>query len=188
MTDTFQTQRTKRGLDLGTAADLADLFHELSQNKETRKIVAQAVKKLKPDSPHAMAFADVEQEDRFEAFKREQEEREIKRQNDEILARMNARRAALLTGGPDGSGRKYSEDDVKNIEALMQKKGISDYDDGATLYAATLPPLDPQPGIDIPPQQGATWEIPEFAKFGTDPVRASRDTAHQVITEFMRKR
>jgi hypothetical protein len=188
MTDTFQNTRTKRGLDLATAADLADLFHELSQNKETRKIVATAVKKLKPDSPHAMAFADVEQEDRFEAFRREQEERDLERQKSEMMARMNHARQSLLTGGSDGSGRKYSEDDVKKIEELMQKKGISDYDDGATLYAATLPPMDPRPGIDIPEQHGATWEIPEFAKFADNPQRASRDVAHQVITEFMRKR
>lgn len=188
MSDTFQTYRTKRGLDVATATDLADLFHELSQNKDTRKIVAAAVKKLKPDSPHAMAFADVEQEDRFESFKREQEEARLEQQKQDILSRMSRARDSLLTGGSDGSGRKYSEDDVKKIEELMQKKGISDYDDGATLYAATLPPHEPQPGIDIPPQHGATWEIPEFAKFGTDPVRASRDTAHQVISEFMRKR
>jgi hypothetical protein len=187
MSDTHQIQRTKRGLDLVTAADLADLFHELSQNKDTRKIVAAAVKKLKPDSPHAMAFSDVEQEDRFEAFKREQEEKDLENQKKAMLKEMNAKRAALLTGGPDGSGRKYGEDDVKNIETLMQRKGITDYEDGATLYAATLPPIDREPGEEIP-HHGATWEIPEFAKFGTDPLKASREVAHQVIGEFMRKR
>lgn len=188
MTDAPAIQRTRRGLDLTTAADLADLFHELSQNKDTRKIVAQAVKKLKPDSPHAMAFADVDQEDRFEAFKREQEETALKRQQDEILARMNAKRSALLTGGPDGSGRKYGEDDVKKIEELMQRKGITDYDDGATLYAATLPPVDPRPGEEIPVAHGTTWEFPRWAEFGSDPIGASRKEANLAITELIRKR
>jgi hypothetical protein len=187
MSDTHNITRTKRGLDLATAADLADLFHELSQHKETRKIVASAVKKLKPDSPHAMAFADIDQADRFEEFRAEQEAKDLKRQQDEVLSRMNRQRASLLTGGEDGQGRKYDEDDVKKIEALMQKKGISDYDDGATLYAATLPPIDREPSSEMP-QHGATWEMPEFAKFGNDPLKASREVAHQVIGEFMRKR
>lgn len=183
-----QTQRTKRGLDLATAAELGDLLHELTHDKKTRKAIAAAIKTIKPDSPHAAAFADVDVEDRFETFKREQEEAALKRQQDDLLARMNAKRAALLTGGPDGSGRKYGEDDVKKIEELMQKKGITDYDDGATLYAATLPPLDPKPGVDLPVQHGATWEFPEWAKFGPNPDKAARETATSVITEFMRKR
>jgi hypothetical protein len=186
MTDVGNT-RTKRGLDLATAAELGDLLHELTHNKETRKVIAAAIKKAKPESPHAAAFADVDVEDRFDTFRREQEEKDLKRQQDAVLARMNQQRASLLTGGPDGEGRKYGEDDVKNIEALMQRKGISDYDDGATLYAATLPPIDPRPGEEAP-QHGATWEFPEWGKFGADPVKASRDTAHTVITEFMRKR
>jgi hypothetical protein len=189
MTDTHQfNQRTKRGLDLATAAELGDLLHELTHNKATRKIIAKAIKDAKPDSPHAQAFSDVDVEDKFESFKADQEARDLKRQNDEILARMNQKRSALLSGGPDGEGRKYAEDDVKKIEDLMQRKGITDYEDGATLYAATLPPLDPQPGIDLPVSHGTTWDFPEWSKFGIDPVKASRDTAHTVITEFMRKR
>jgi hypothetical protein len=189
MSDTHQLPpRTKRGLDLATAADLADLFHELSQDPKTRKAIGKLIKEAKPDSPHARAFPDVDMSDQFEKFRQEQEEKELERQKAEMLRQMNAKRSALLSGGSDGQGRKYSEDDVKAIESLMQKKGISDYEDGATLYAATLPPIDPTPGTDVPYQHGSTWEIPEFAKFGDNPVKASRDTAHQVITEFMRKR
>lgn len=186
MSDTHNA-RTKGGLDFGTAADLADLFYKLSHDKKTRKQIAKAVKELAPESPHAAAFSDVEIEDKFEKFKEEQTELATKAQTDAILARMNMQRNRLLTGGDDEAGRKYSEDDVKKIETLMQKKGISDYDDGAILYASTLPPDNPRPGDkDIPPAHGATWEFPEWAKFGKDPVAASRDTAHQVIGEFMR--
>jgi hypothetical protein len=179
---------TAPNLDPAAQADLARLFFELSHDPKTRKEIGKLVKKARPDSPHAQAFADVDLSEQFENFKAEQEERELKRQQDQILERMNAARTRLLTGGPDGEGRKYSEDDVKKIEALMQKKGISDYEDGATLYAATLPPVDPTPGQDIPPQHGATWEFPSWAKFGPDPIKASRDEAHAAITELMRKR
>jgi hypothetical protein len=187
MSDTYQNQRTRRGLDLATAADLADLFHELSHNPETRGQVGKLVKKLKPNTPHAEAFKDVEIEDRFESFRAEQEAKELERQQKEMLARMNSARARLLTGDEDGGGRRYSEDDVKAIESLMQKKGITDYEDGATLYAATLPPVDPQPH-EITPQHGSTWEFPSWAEFGPDPIKASRNEAHKAITELMRKR
>jgi hypothetical protein len=177
-------QRTKRGLDPTTAAELGDLLHELSQDKKTRKIIAKAIKEKLPDSPYAAQFSDVEQEDRFDAFKREQEEARLKEQQTAVLAAMNAKRARLIAG--DG-GRKFSEDQVKEIEALMQARGIVDYDDGAVLYAAKQPPESPQPGKDIP-MHGQTWEFPEWGKFGADPVKASREVAAQTIGEFMRKR
>ena len=175
-------------LDPAVANDLSALFLKLSHDPKTRKMIAKAVREGAADSPHAKAFTDIEMQDQFEQFRSEQEEKDIKRQQDAVLARMNERRAALLTGGPDGQGRKYGEDDIKKIEKLMQDKGLVDYDDGAILYAATLPPMDPQPGAELPAQHGATWEFPEWGKFGADPVKASRDTAHTVISEFMRKR
>jgi hypothetical protein len=175
-------------LDPNTQADLARLFFELSHDPKTRKEIGKLVKKARPDSPHAQAFVDVDLSDQFEDFKAKQEEREQERQRNEILREMNAKRARLLTGDPDSGGRQYSEDDVKKIEALMQKKGISDYEDGATLYAATLPPVDPRPGEEPIPQHGSTWEFPRWSDFGADPIKASRNEAHQAITELMRKR
>jgi hypothetical protein len=169
------------------AQDLARLAQELAHNPETRKDFGKLVKKAKPQSSHAAAFKDVEIEDQFEAFKAEQEQKELKQQQNAIVARMNAQRAALMTGGEDGSGRKYNEDDVKKIEALMEKKGLTDYEDAAILYAATLPPPSPQPPSNVP-VHGTTWEMPEFAKFGKDPVRASREVANDVITELMHRK
>lgn len=174
--------------DPNVQEDLTKLFLSLAHNPKTRKSIAKAVREIAPDSPHAQAFSDVDVEDKFEAFKREQEQKDIKRQQDEVLAGINRKRSALLTGGPDGSGRKYGEDDLKKIETLMQSKGIVDYDDGAVLYAATLPPIDNTPSNEMPTQTGATWEFPEWSKFGVDPNKAARDTANSVISEFMRKR
>ena len=167
-------------------ADLANLFFALSQDPKTRKEIGRLVRKARPDTPHAMAFKDVEIEERQETWEEKQAAKELERQNAEILSRMNAQRARLLTA--EDGGRQYSEDDVKKIEALMQRKGISDYEDGATLYAATLPPVDPRPGDDPIPQHGSTWEFPRWSDFGADPIKASRNEAHQAITELMRKR
>ena len=174
-------------IDPNVANDLARLALDLSHNKDTRREFGKLVKRAKPDSPHAAAFADVEMEDRFESFKNEQEQSRIKVQQQQILDRMNAQRSQLLTGNSDGTGRKYSEDDVKKIETLMEKKGITDYEDGAVLYAATLPPDNLKPTAELP-KHGTTWEFPEFDKFGKDPIRASRDIAAQVINEFAQRK
>jgi hypothetical protein len=170
-----------------TQADLAKLFFDLSHDPKTRKKIGKLVKEFKPDSPHAAAFADVDLHEEMDKFRKEQEDRELDRQKQDMLRQMNAKRSALLVGGPDGQGPKYSEDDVKKIEALMQQKGISDYDDGRTLYAATLPPVDPSPQT-MPAAHGATWEFPEVERFGANPDKAARDTAHAMIGDFMRKR
>ena len=174
-------------LDPTVAADLARLALDLSHNPKTRKQFGKLVREVKPDSSHARAFSDIDLDDRMSEFERKQEEKETKRAQDAVLQRMNAQRSDLLSGGADGSGRKYSEDDVKNIETLMQSKGIVNYDDGAILYAATLPPENGKPS-NMPPVHGSTWEFPEWNKFSGDPTRAAREVAHDVIGEFMRKR
>lgn len=184
MSDPGQT-RSKRGLSIDVAAELGDLLFDLTHNKKTRAKIGRIIKEEMPDSSHAAAFKDVDIDDRLEAFERAQEQRAIEEQRKAVLARMEDQRRNLLTGGPDGEGRKYSEDDIKNIEALMEKKGLTDYEDGATLYGAA----NPQPGPlgDEPIQPGATWEFPEWAKFKDDPVKASRDVAFQAIRELRQK-
>lgn len=182
------TSPQRRTFDPETSADLASLMAELSHNPKTRKAIAKAVKEVLPDSPHARAFADIEVEDRFDAFTRTQEEKELKRQQDEIMARMNAQRAKLLTGGEDGNGPKYDEDGVKKIEKLMQDKGITNYDDGQILFAATQPPLDRQPNNPPPDVHGATWEFPRWNDFAANPDKAARNEAHLAITDLMNKR
>lgn len=170
-------------IDPAVAQDLARLALDLSHNKETRREFGKLVKKAKPESPHANAFSDVDVDEKFEKFVSDREKEKIEEQQARVVERMNKQRAKLMDGE---NGRKYSEDDVKKIEALMEKKGIIDYEDGAILYAATLPPENLRPERDIP-KHGSTWELPEFATFGKDPVKASRDVAYQVIDEFQRK-
>ena len=91
-------------IDANVAQDLARLALDLSHDKKFRGKFGKLIKEAKPDSPHAAAFPDVEIEDKFETFRAEQEAKELKRQQDAVLSRMNAQRAALLTGGEDESG------------------------------------------------------------------------------------
>ena len=182
------TDTAPKPIDPAVAQDLARLALDLSHDKKFRKQFGKLVKEAKPESPHAAAFADVDIEDKFESFKSEQEQREIKRAQDAIMERLNAQRQKLLEGSEDGSAPKYDEDTVKKIEELMQKKGISDYEDGRILYAAQNPPTNTKPE-KLPAQQGATWEFPEGSKaFFENDKKASLNMAYQVIDEFQRRR
>lgn len=184
-------QRTRRGLDVATAAELGDLLHELTHDKRGRKQIAKLIQQIKPDSPHAAAFGDVDIEDRFEEFKQTQEEDRLRRESEAVNRELARQRNTLLTGGQDGEGRKFTEEQVKQIEALMEARGIRSYEDGATLYAATMPPVDPD--HETAPRHGATYEFPTigtvpFEEFAKNPNAASRDMAHQLIGEFNRRR
>lgn len=187
-----QIQRTRRGLDPATAAELGDLLHELTHDKRGRRGIAKLIKEIKPDSPHAQAFADVDIEDRFEDFKREQEEDRLRRESERINNELARQRNDLLTGGADGEGRKFSEDDVKKIEELMTARGIRSYADGAVIYGTLNPPVDPDHENGAP-QHGATYQFPtignlSFEDFARNPNGASRDLAHSMITEFNRRK
>jgi hypothetical protein len=183
MTDTGPLSRSKRGLAIEVAADLGDLLYDLTHDEKHRAEVGKLIKKARPDSPHAKAFKDVELEERLSTFEQQQEQRELDNARKAIISRMEGERQRLLDGD-DERGRKYSEDDIKKIEELMEKKGLTSYEDGATLYSATVP----QPGpLDEDPVRGSTWEFPEFAKFKDDPVKASKEVAYSVIREIQQK-
>jgi hypothetical protein len=175
-------------LDPAVAADLGQLAYELGHDPKTRKEFGKLVKTAKPDSPHARAFADVDLEDKFAAFEEKQAKKELEAQQQAYLANMNRQRQNLLTGGADGNGPKYAEDEVKKIEKFMEENGITNYAHGAVLYANENPPLSP-PGDDPPPNMhGDRWTIPDFEKFKDDPDGAARNVAYGVIKEFRQKK
>jgi hypothetical protein len=175
-------------LDPTVAADLGQLAYELGHDPKTRKAFGKLVREAKPESAHARAFPDVDMEDKFAAFEEKQAAKELKAQQDAMLANMNRQRQNLITGGADGSGPKYDEDTVKKIEKFMEENGITNYLHGAVLYANENPPLSP-PGDDPPPNMhGDRWTIPDFEKFKDDPDGAARNVAYGVIKEFRQKR
>jgi hypothetical protein len=175
-------------LDPTVAADLGQLAYELGHDPKTRKEFGKLVRAAKPDSAHARAFSDVDMEDKFAAFEEKQAAKELKAQQDAVMANMNRQRQNLLTGGTDGSGPKYDEDTVKKIEKFMEDNGITNYAHGAVLYANETPSLTPPSDDEVPNMHGDRWEIPEFEKFNKDPDGAARSTAFQVIKEFRQKR
>jgi len=146
---------------------------------------AKLVREVEPE--RAAAFSDVWAKEDLEKFKVDQEEKEIKREAREIEKRLVAQRNKLLKSDNNPDGR-YSEDEIKEIEGVMTRYGLTDYDPGVVLYAHEKPPAAPQPPEGGGSRHGATWEFPDFKAFVQNPVATARDRAHEVITELQRNR
>jgi lipopolysaccharide export LptBFGC system permease protein LptF len=76
--------------------------------------------------------------------------------------------------------KKYTEEQIAEIEAVAQKYGISDYDAAAKVYGADLKPAK----ADSRPRKSSTWDLPEFDRFAKDPSRAAQDAAYDLIDRF----
>lgn len=154
--------------------DLAELAMKLSQHKDTRKEFIGAVKKVDPNRK----FPNHEIEVLREEMAEREEARRLEDQRKETERALAAQRSGLM------SGRGFTEDQVKEVEAVMTKYGLSDYEAGADLWQARRP-------SEPPASPTGTWEFPTIGKaadFVADPVKASRDEAYRTITEFRRGR
>lgn len=153
--------------------DLAELAMKLAANQDTRKPFLNAVKKVDPNR----RFPSQEVEDLREELKAdreaEKEARKLEREREETERRLEAQRKGLL--------RKFSEEQVAEIESVMTKYGISDYEAGADLYQARKP-------APPPTSPSATWEFPTLEGLLDDPTKAARNEAHRVITELKQGR
>ncbi|MBU6232194.1 hypothetical protein KGP36_06125 [Patescibacteria group bacterium] len=72
----------------------------------------------------------------IEFQKKEREEALNKRTVEELETRLSEGRRSLSRSG-------YTEEGIKAVEALMEKKGITDHEAGAALYEKTNPPETP---------------------------------------------
>jgi len=178
----------QRNFNPDVAENLATLFHQLTHNPKTRRQIYEAMKVGAPEQVRGV-FADMEVEDQLATDRKKREEDDNKRLLDSHLSRMAQQRQALLSEGLNG--RTYSEEDLKKLEEYMQRKNLSDYNDGAVLWSHENPP--PAPGPGPIPDHGATFEFPtvgnlSFKDFAANPTGAARNMAHQVITEIARAR
>jgi len=178
------TETPEPEFDEQTTKALARLTHKLAHNKETRRAFSKLVRQVEPE--RAAAFVDVTAEERIEELEERQAKKELEREQREIEKRLTEQRHRLIKTekNPDG---QYTEDEVKEIEGVMTRYGLSDYDPAVVLYAHERPPASPQPPEGVA-KHGATWEFPDFKAFVGNPTGAARDRAHEVISEITRNR
>src|SRR5215467_3625713 len=115
-------------------ADLAQVMFGLAQNPQTRKDVARLVAKIDPKRA-ASSFRDVVQDEKFERFKAEVEDKLDLKGAKAAKAKHDAQRAELA--------QKYGDEHMAGIDAVATKYGISDIKAAAVLYANENPDSDP---------------------------------------------
>lgn len=161
------TEQEKLDIEFGR------MLRRVAGNPKTRRDLYHTIKKAEPDT----RWADQEIEDFKEQFKKEEEEKRIKRQAAEAQEKMQAQKAALE--------KVYDADSIKKIEALMEKHGIFDYELGAKLYNAEAPA--PAPANEMAPGS-SRWEMPSDKELIDNPAKWANQMAHKTIAEFRQAR
>lgn len=153
-------------------AQLAKLATDLANNPKTRKKFVGLVKEIDPSK----RFPDVENDELREEFNRQREADKQEREKEKALSRLEAQKEMLKS--------RYDDAAIGEIEKLMEKLGISDYDTGARIYAAETKAATPTYEIN-----DHKWTLPSVEpKDFANMKQNSRAKAMQVIDEFKRKR
>lgn len=163
-------------LDQKTLAEIGNLALKIRHHKDPAKR-RQFVALIKDVAPN-LTFPDVEQEERIEKLISDDREARQKEKDDlaksELTTRLAEGRAALAS--------RYSEEQIKEIEQVMLKRGLDNYEDAAILYAHYNPPVRPTTSR---PQ--LRFELPSNKDWLSNPKKMALDTAYDVIDEIRNK-
>lgn len=159
-------------LDPAAQAALAELAVEVANNPDTRKEFARLVKKVQPNR----RFPDVEVDDMREEIRREFEKKEQEGEQARILRSMERQKSKV--------SENYDDKAMGEIEALMSKHGLSDYELAARLYAAETKPATPRPQPN-----DHRWSLPNIElKDFNNLKQIQQSKAYQAVDEIIAKR
>lgn len=155
--------------DDATLLELGRLSAKLLGSAKTRRAFQKAVKEIEPDR----RFPEMELDDLRAEMEEQRAKDELARQTRETEQRLAAQKAAL--------GNRYSAAQIAEIEGVMQKYGISDYEAGAKVYGADQAPATPPPtGF----RHGSRWTLPDNKELLNDPARWANDMANAVLDDI----
>lgn len=155
------------GLSPEAIYGLASLAKRLGgKGAKTRKEFTKLVQKVDPSYKPALSEDEV-----LEQVNERFDEEENKRKSREMQKQLEAEKAELLT--------RYEEGQVKEIEKLMETRGIANYKDAAIIYASELPALEPTSKA----LETRGWTMPKIDAMA-NPVAARRQKLHEVIHDL----
>lgn len=167
-------------------ADLAHLAFILGHHPKTRAGLAGLVKEIDPRR-YSTSFRDVAEQEKFDAYRRDLEERLDVSGMRAAAAAHDAQKAKLA--------ERYGEEQIAGIDAVRTRYGLKDWNAAATLYAAETGAGDPTLRPPRPdPVRDATWEFPtvegrdgkplDFKAFASDLRGSSLNAAYRAIDEI----
>ena len=141
----------------------------LGRNKDTGRAFRKLVKKVDP----SRTFPADDVADLREEMAQRDKEREEKIAHEQAIQAQESQRK-LIAG-------RFSADEVKEIEAIMTKHGLADYEVGEELY---LSRRKPRSDAAAATNGGRTWELPQAEGLFENPGKWATDEAVKVIDEI----
>jgi hypothetical protein len=152
-------------------AELGRLALNLSRNPETGRPFRKLVKKVEP----GRTFPSDEVQDLREELAAKAETDRIETEKKVLLAAQEHERAVLA--------ERYTDEQIKEIEAVMTKHGIPSYSAAAMVYASQLKPSNQRSARDQL-TGGRTWSLPDMPGLFENPSKFATDEATKVIDEI----
>lgn len=149
--------------DFLKSRQLAAVVGQITKNPKAKKLLQQAHKLIDPQAITPELDADEQDATRFKSF--EDQISALKKQMDDEKAENEKQRtlAALSANVEKGIDKLrtqgWTEDGIKGVRELMEKKGLLDVDDAAALFERANPPPPPNT-----PTGSSSWnffETPE---------------------------
>lgn len=161
---------TPQEYDEDVLKELGLLAINLSKDQKTGRAFRKLVKQVDP----GRVFPADEVQDLREEMTARDEARELKTAQDKLLAKQELERQQLT--------EKYSDEQIKEIEAVMTAHGIASYATGAKLYAAELKPTKANARDVL--TGGRTWSLPAMEGLVEDPAKFALNESAKVIDEI----
>ena len=141
----------------------------LGRNKETGRAFRKLVKKVDP----SRTFPADDVADLREEMAQRDKDREEKAAHDKAIEAQEQQRK-LVAG-------RYAPEEIKEIEAIMTKHGLADYEIGEELYLSRRKPREAAAAAN---SGGRTWEFPQQEGLFENPGKWATDEAVKVIDEI----
>lgn len=154
-----------------TLKELGRLAVKLGANKDTGRSFRKLIKQVEPNRK----FPSDEVEELREQVEADRERDKLEAAQRETLRKLEVER--------DRVAQKHTGDEMKEIEAVMEKYGLTSYEAGAKIYRGDKPPALPQ-GQYQPGASEQFWSLPQADGLFENPEKFARSEAAKVIDEF----
>lgn len=162
--------------ELLTSQKARDTLAALMKHPTARRKVLEAYKEVKPDEAipeldsqqpilAEVAAAKADLEARVKKFEDDQAKRDDDNRKRELSSRWSEGQKLLRTE------HRYTDEGIKAVEEMMEKKGIVDHEDGRLLFEAIHPPQQP-----ITPNGSGAWNFLDVPSDGSEDLKKLIET------------
>lgn len=163
--------------DLMESQKARDTLAAMMKDPKSRRKVLEAYKVIRPEEAipeldsqqpilDEVAAARKDLDERMKKFEDAREKDADERRQSELNTRWSEGQKKLRTE------HRYTDEGIKAVEEMMEKKGIVDHEDGRVLFEAVHPPQQPV----TPNGAGGAWNFLEMPSDGSEDLKKLIET------------